>query len=177
MLKGLFWAFFFCKKGCQVLRLKTYEHVLFVKKHAFLGRQCSAKPGFNGDSLLFTKNIEHHLLFTKKCFNIKLYIFVTKNIQIGGISVPQLQGFDAGNFLHNWHAFGGESGFRRNNASILRNLPWKIFWKWLHCFEHVFPTCQERSVYFTSVCSSVLFFMVLTWCSLIFPWAWFSLIC
>ena len=116
------------------------------------------KPGFNGDSLLLTKNIEHHLLFTKKCFNIKLYIFVTKNIQIGGISVPQKQGFDVGSFLHKWHAFGGASVFRRNNASILRNLPWKEFWKWLHCFEHVFPTCQERSVYFTSVCSSVLFF-------------------
>jgi hypothetical protein len=59
-----------------------------------------------------------------KNVSILNYIYLSqKTSKLGGISVPQLQGFDAGSFLHKWHAFGGESGFRRNNASILRNLP------------------------------------------------------
>jgi hypothetical protein len=102
------------------------------------------KPGFNADSLLFTKKHWTSLAVYQNMFQCYNYVnIVTKNIHFWGFSVPQKQGFDAGFFLHKWHAFGEASIFRRNDASILRKLPWKepfnlevaaLFWT---CFPYL----------------------------------------
>ena len=146
MLKGPFGASFFCKNRVSSVKVENLWQCPFrYKKHEFLGRQCSAKARFQcWQFVIHEKNIGHHLLFTKKCFNAIIKLKLShKNIQFGGISVPQKQGFDAGFFLHKWHAFGEESIFRRNDASVLRKLPWKklfnlqvaaLFWT---CFPYL----------------------------------------
>lgn len=102
------------------------------------------KPGFQCWQFVIHERTLNITCCLPKKINVIIKLKLSQKTSNFGVSVfRKKQGFDAGFFLHKWHAFGEASIFRRNDASILRKLPWKepfnlevaaLFWT---CFPYL----------------------------------------